>query len=296
LPDYVAVTKISGLAYTKSVGTNAPVEGQHGQGRSSRMGWPTIKKGKRLKAQQLQITEIKKVVISLLDKLDSDNFRPKEAVSIGAQLHRLLRAAIIEGEIKPGQSISEIEMSKTFSISRQPVREAFIKLGEERLIEVLPQRGTYVRKISVKEVLDAQYLREIIEVAIVREVALRHDDSLLETLQSLLAAQDKVSPGDSKSFLHLDEEFHRALALHAGREYCWRVAEGIKAQMDRVRFLTYDFASPIVDIVVEHRDIFAAIQAGDADQAEQTMRAHVRAIVSSLPKISENFPEYFVAE
>jgi GntR family transcriptional regulator, rspAB operon transcriptional repressor len=240
--------------------------------------------------------EITKVVSSLLDKLGSDNFRTKESVSIGAQLHRLLRSAIIEGEIKPGQSISEIEMSKTFSISRQPVREAFIKLVEERLIEVLPQRGTYVRKISVKEVLDAQYLREIIEVAIVREVALKHDDGLLDTLQHLLAEQEKVAPGDSKSFLRLDEEFHRTLALYAGREYCWRVAESIKAQMDRVRFLTYDFASPIAGIIVEHRNIFEAIKAGDADRAEQTMRSHVREIVSSLPKISGNYPEYFVAE
>ena len=97
------------------------------------------------------------------DDFATATFRPKESVSMGAQLHRILRTAIIRGELVPGQAISEIEMSKRFSISRQPVREAFIKLGEERLIEVMPQRGTYVRKISVKEVLDARHLREIIE-------------------------------------------------------------------------------------------------------------------------------------
>ena len=90
----------------------------------------------------------------------------QESLSIGAQLHRLLRTAIIEGELIPGQAISEIEMSRKFSISRQPVREAFIKLAEERLVEVRPQRGTFVRKISLKEVLDARHLREIIEVSI----------------------------------------------------------------------------------------------------------------------------------
>ena len=109
--------------------------------------------------------------IDPFENLVTDGFRPKESVSIGAQLHRLLRAAIIRGDLRPGQTISEIETGKRFAISRQPVREAFIKLGEERLIEVLPQRGTYIRKISVKEVLDARHLREIIEVSIVREVA-----------------------------------------------------------------------------------------------------------------------------
>ena len=98
-----------------------------------------------------------------LDNLSSVSFRTQESLSMGAQLHRILRAAIIRGDLVPGQAISEIEISKKFSVSRQPVREAFIKLGEERLIEVLPQRGTYIRKISVKEVLDARHLREVIE-------------------------------------------------------------------------------------------------------------------------------------
>ena len=171
---------------------------------------------------------------------------------MGAQLHRILRTAIIRGELVPGQAISEIEMSKRFSISRQPVREAFIKLGEERLIEVMPQRGTYVRKISVKEVLDARHLREIIELSIVREVTERHDASLIKTLRQIIVQQQKVKPGDSRSFLALDEELHRTLALHAGRELAWRVTESIKAQMDRVRFLTFDFATPMPQLVGEH--------------------------------------------
>ena len=130
------------------------------------------------------------------DNFDTVNFRPQESLSMGAQLHRILRAAIIRGELSPGQAISEIEMSKRFSISRQPVREAFIKLGEERLIEVLPQRGTYVRKISVKEVLDARHLREIIEVSIAREVALTRDADLIARLRQNIAAQRAVEPGD----------------------------------------------------------------------------------------------------
>ena len=87
------------------------------------------------------------------------NFLPQESLSIGNQLHRLLRASIIEGQLLPGQIISEIEMSKRFSISRQPVREAFIKLAEESLVEVRPQRGTYVRRISVPAVMTARFVR-----------------------------------------------------------------------------------------------------------------------------------------
>ena len=230
------------------------------------------------------------------DDFATATFRPKESVSMGAQLHRILRTAIIRGDLVPGQAISEIEMSKRFSISRQPVREAFIKLGEERLIEVMPQRGTYVRKISVKEVLDARHLREIIELSIVREVTEKHDASLIKTLRQIIAQQQKVKQGDSRGFLALDEELHRTLALHAGRELAWRVTESIKAQMDRVRFLTFDFATPMPQLVAEHVKIVDAIESGNAELAAQTMQSHLRAILTSLPLIAERYPEHFVEE
>ena len=222
------------------------------------------------------------------------SFLPQESLSIGNQLHRLLRASIIEGQLLPGQIISEIEMSKRFSISRQPVREAFIKLADERLVEVRPQRGTFVRKISVKEVLDARHLREIIEVSIVREVAERHDAELIAKLRSLITQQRDTSPGDAHAFLELDEEMHRTIALHAGREYAWRVTEGIKAQMNRVRFLSYDFISTKMDLACEHSAIVDAIEAGDSDLAAQRTENHLRGILKTLPIVVSQYPDYFI--
>ena len=223
-------------------------------------------------------------------------FRARDSRSMGSQLHRVLRKAIIEGEVLPGQTISEVDMSKRFSISRQPVREAFIKLAEERLIEVLPQRGTYVRKISIQEVLDARHVREIIEVSIVRELATRHDPTLIAALRDVLARQAEVVVGDRRGFFELDEAFHRALALHAGRDYAWRVTEGIKAQMNRVRFLAFDIATPAAALVNEHAAIVDAIEAGDANLAAQRMEQHLRGILAAIPQIAARYPEHFLVE
>jgi DNA-binding GntR family transcriptional regulator len=230
------------------------------------------------------------------DTLNAGRFRPQESFSIGAQLYHILRAAIICGELLPGQSISEVEMSRKFAISRQPVREAFIKLSEERLIEVLPQRGTYVRKISVKGVLDARHLREVIEVSIAREVSEKKTPALVKTLRGIVSEQRKVKHGDNPSYLRLDEEFHRSLALYAGREYMWRVAEGIKAHMNRVRFLTFDSATPISQLTDEHAGIVDAIAAGDGNLAAQRMEQHLRTLLETLPLIAERYPEHFTAE
>jgi DNA-binding GntR family transcriptional regulator len=226
----------------------------------------------------------------------NERFRPQEFLSIGAQLHRILRTAIVRGELTPGQAISEVEMSRKFDVSRQPVREAFIKLNEEHLIEILPQRGTYVRRISVKEVLDARHLREIIEVSVVREVVEKKTPALVETLRALIAEQRKTRHGDNLSYLRLDDEFHRTLALHAGREYLWRVTEGIKAQMSRVRFLTFDQATPTPQLTDEHAEIVDAIDAGDEEESVRRMERHLRTLIESLPLVAERYPELFTSE
>ena len=76
-----------------------------------------------------------------------DNAKPFRALSsteaVGPQVYRILREQIIQAELLPGERISESEIAKALSISRQPVREAFIKLSEEGLVQVLPQRGAF---------------------------------------------------------------------------------------------------------------------------------------------------------
>lgn len=87
--------------------------------------------------------------------------------------------------------------------------------------------------------------------------------------------------------------FHRGLAEGIGRGLAWTVLEGIKAQMDRVRFLSVGGATPLGELVRQHRVIAEGIAAGDPDGAERAMRAHLREILSSLPRIAQAHPDYF---
>lgn len=76
-------------------------------------------------------------------------FSLQESVSLGSKFRQFLRSAIVRAELLPGQLISEIEMSKRFAIGRQPVREAFISLAQEHLVDVRPSRGTYVSVLAL---------------------------------------------------------------------------------------------------------------------------------------------------
>lgn len=223
-------------------------------------------------------------------------FKHVEPLTIGAQLHRHLRGAIIRGELRPGQALSESEISKQYATSRQPVREAFIKLAEERLVAILPQRGTFVVKISVADVLDARFVREAIEVAVVQEAATSATPSAVKDLRDLIAQQKAVAHGRAEDFLALDEEFHRTIALSVRRAHAWRVIEGIKAQMDRIRYLSLDDATPLSVLIDQHTRIVDSIEARDPVAAANALRAHLHEIIVSLPNIAAQFPDLFESD
>ncbi len=220
-------------------------------------------------------------------------FKHIESVSIGTQLYRHLRESIIRGELHPGQALSEAEIARQYSTSRQPVREAFIKLAEERLVIIQPQRGTFVVKISVADVLDARFVREAIEVAVAQEAATSAPPTAIKELRHLIEQQTAVAHGHNDEFLALDEEFHRTIALSVGRAHAWRVIEGIKAQMDRIRYLSLDDATPIPLLIEQHARMVDGIEAGDPTAAAAATRSHLREIIISLPNIAARFPDVF---
>jgi len=213
-------------------------------------------------------------------------------VPVRPQIHIGLRQRIIRGDIPPGTALSEAEIARRFSISRQPVREAFIKLAEEGLLEVRPQRGTFVRKISKTAVMDARFVREAIEANITRELAVKADAGLVARLRKLLVAQKAVPAGELYDFMRLDEEFHRTLADAAGRLYGWKVIEEVKLQMDRVRYLSLR-SFPQAKLIRQHAGIVDAIEKASPDEAERRMREHLRLILDDLPSIEAQHPEFF---
>lgn len=215
--------------------------------------------------------------------------------SIASRVYSLLRAAIIQMNVRPGQPLSETDLAKQLNVSRQPIREAFIKLAEEGLVEVRPQRGTFVLLISPKEVESARFVREAVEVALVREAAANAPAGSGAVLREAIARQEAARRSeDAVAFLRHDEEFHRAIAAAAGCESAWKLLDTLKAQMDRVRFLSIEEATPTDVLIAQHEAIADAVEARDPDRAEAAMRVHLGEILRSLPRIAAAHPDLFV--
>lgn len=225
--------------------------------------------------------------------LNNDNIKPlNDGLPIAPQIYERLRAEIIKIELSPGVVISETETARKYGISRQPVREAFIKLAEAGLVQVRPQRGTMIARISREAVMDARFIREAIEADVVKLAAERCDAAAARELRDQIKRQEKGPALERDEFVRMDELFHQTLAEIAGRPHAWRTVEDLKAQMDRVRFLSVR-NEHVKLLVIQHSNIAAAVIRNDTVGAEAAMREHLREILKSLPDLERDHPEFF---
>jgi GntR family transcriptional regulator, rspAB operon transcriptional repressor len=219
------------------------------------------------------------------------------AVNQGSAAQRIeseLRRSIIALELPPGARLSEQEIAERHGVSRQPVREALIGLARTRLVEIQPQRGTVVVKISVRKMMESRFVREAIETAVVRRACSSFDRQSRQRIDDLIEVQDKAARRDDHAaFQRYDELFHIALAEGAGCSMAWEAVQDIKAHMDRVCQLTLPGIEAMLPLIDQHRAIVAAIDARDEDAADSAMRRHLSEILRALPRIEAEHPELF---
>jgi DNA-binding GntR family transcriptional regulator len=202
------------------------------------------------------------------------------------QAYAALRARIVGGELAPGARIAEAELAADLGISRTPLREAVLRLADEGLIDVYPQSGSFVAPISLAAVAEAQFVREHLECAVIRETAARIDAAGLATLRQLLSGQQAAQrEGDPDRFYELDEALHAAFAALAGRAGVWRIVQHSKVHLDRVRRLSLPVAEHIPRLIRQHRAIVDALDARDPACAEAALRTHLREVFSTIEQL-----------
>jgi DNA-binding GntR family transcriptional regulator len=209
-------------------------------------------------------------------------------------IHARIRHDIVTLRLRPGERLSENELALRFGTSRAPVREALIRLVEEGLIEVLPQRGSFVSRISLGAMERARFVREALEVAIARRAAERGLSSkAVQRVHAMLGEQDQAR-SDPERFTLADDAFHRASADDVGIAQIWTVLEREKSQLDRVRFLSLPAVTPVAALIAQHNDIIAAIIRRDSEAAETAMRVHLSEVLKIAETLAAEHPDLIV--
>jgi DNA-binding GntR family transcriptional regulator len=225
---------------------------------------------------------------SLLGPLD------RRTVPAARAVHQRLRAAVLSLELPPGAPLSEGEIAQRFGVSRTPVREAIGRLVEDGLVTVYPQVGSFVRRIDLDDVFEAQFIREALEVAAVRIAAEVAEPADIDRLHRLVDEQREAAAlEDVDAFFVADVGLHNLVFELAGHAGVWQRLRSVGFQMDRVRRLSLPGRHTLAELIAEHSALVDAIARKDSTAAEAGLREHARRVLTYAPELATRYPEYF---
>ena len=223
--------------------------------------------------------------------------RPSHArrgVSKAFVVYEDLRGAIIALALAPGTRIDKAEICDRLGVSRQPLAEAIARLAEERLLEVEPQKGTFVARIRLSDVAEAAFVRRALEVATVERLAPLIEDATLERLERLLDYQSAaVKVDDIDEFYTLDIRFHAVLFDALAMQRVAEVVDASRAQLERARRLLLPTPTRNRNTISEHRAILDALTARDAAKTAAAMGAHLDEGMAQLRAYATARPDLF---
>ena len=186
-----------------------------------------------------------------------------------------VKARLLDGRFAGGTLLSENEIAQRLDVSRTPVRQSFVQLEAEGLLELYPRRGALVVPISPSEAEDVLEARMLIEQHSARR-AVHAGPALVAALQEHIAEQEEALESGS-GFAWADRQFHGAIVEAAGNRLLTRQYDGLRDRHQRIAAVTIARdPSRIERFVAEHREIAAAFEAGDEDLAASLLGAHLK--------------------
>jgi DNA-binding GntR family transcriptional regulator len=211
------------------------------------------------------------------------------ALTYPQQAYEYVRNRILNLTYKPGEYLSDSQIAADLSISRTPVREAFHRLEHEGFLINEARRGWRVYSLSLEDIHDIFDLKEAIEGMLARKAATCTDEDLRQALreacdQMLVAAEKR----DTDAWFENDVRLHRVIQTMADNERADRLVATLNDQWHRVRIGFIAMQARMERSASEHQAFVDAILAGDAEAAEQTMKAHLRGVRDDLERLLVN--------
>ena len=216
------------------------------------------------------------------------------ALPVSQQIAAYLTKYILQAVLSPGTALSEGKLYDFFNVSRQPVREALLRLSVSGLVQVYSQRGSVVSLISAADVRRAQFIREVIEVETVQRAIAFSEPGFLDALKTEIELQQSfLTHADTDRFYASDETFHQTIAEQSGVVGLWQELTVLKAQLDRVRQLQLRDDHDLDTLIDQHNQILRGLEAKDPDQAAKAMKAHLRRVTADLDATIAALPHFF---
>ena len=206
-----------------------------------------------------------------LTKLNLDNYKPLRDI-----VFENLRTAILEGELKAGKRLMEVQLAEQLGVSRTPIREAIRKLELEGLVVMLPRKGAYVANMSFKDLIDVLEIRASLEGLAAYLAAERRRDEDIDELERVAKEFEKsVRETNIDNVLKKDIEFHEKIFLMANNKKLYQIITSLWEQVHRFRVTYVSNYEASLSLVDEHNKILEAIKSGDSELAKKYATEHI---------------------
>ncbi len=206
---------------------------------------------------------------------------------------RVLKENIVMLELEPGSRISENELAQELGVSRTPVREALIELSKGKIVEVYPQKGSYVSLIDWSLVEEAQFLRLTLERAVIRLACQGLEEERLQGLEKNVRLQlFYLENNEISELLKLDNQFHKELFHITDKSHIYRLMSNMNLHFDRLRTLR----TKAVDqryVIEDHMNILDAIRMENPDKGEEAIVKHLTRHEIDRDITYSKYPQYF---
>lgn len=218
----------------------------------------------------------------------------KENLSMKNYVYKILKKNILELRLKPGKNLRKEEIAENLQVSRTPIREAFLKLAEEALIDVYPQRGTYVSYIDLDNVEEAKFMRQTLEKAVVKLACNLLTEDVLFKLRTNIKLQEMTSSqSDFLNFFRHDNNFHKILFDSCHKSNIWNAMDQMSNHLNRFRILSLKEKFNSKELIEEHLDIYKALENQDEEKVEKIMKEHIERVRIDANILKREHPEYF---
>lgn len=217
----------------------------------------------------------------------------KSTRRISDSVYSVLIEAIRDLRLLPGQTISETAIAEWLDVSRSPVREAITRAVDLGLIIVLPQVGSYVAPISVREVQDAAFIRGSLEVSAFKRAISEGvpDTREIQRLVSLNA--EAAASRNFEVFFDTDEKLHENVFELAGLGRIWELVRRTKIQLDRVRHLAFPMSVLDRGVTDEHQQLVDCLRNRDEKEGVAVIERHARRVLLTIDEHRATYPDYF---
>ena len=191
--------------------------------------------------------------------------------------YQKIRDAIINGGLKPGERLIEQKICKDFKIGRSPLRESLRLLQMEGYVDLVPNKGVTIRKISIKELEDIYDIISVLE-GYALETAIKYLNrtklNKLKSIQNDLAKAGRAR--DYRKWIKLNSQFHNYLVKSNGNKDLYKIIRNLRDKIRRYRYMSIINPDAKPKMYIEaHEKILDAISKGNAKQAGEEMRRHV---------------------